>query len=98
MASAQLYQFYQSPKTDSVCDKAVQQKWITTNFNNTSNAYTLGGIDFGDARTHYNMVGDEDPVGYGYINAMLGQNIDTSSSNLFPFSVSGTCAAVNFAS
>ena len=89
VANAQLYQFYKSPKTDAICDKAVQQKWIVDNFNNSSNAYTLGGVDFGDNRTHYNMVGDEDPIGYGYLNAMLGQNIDTSSTDLFPFPVDG---------
>ena len=73
MASVQLYQFYRSPKTDSVCAKSTQQTWITTNFNNTSNAYTLGGIDFGESdRKHYNMVGDEDPTAYGYLFAQLG--------------------------
>ena len=73
MASVQVYQFYRSPKTDGVCAKSTQQTWITTNFNNTSNAYTLGGVDFGETdRKHYNMVGDEDPIAYGYLKAQFG--------------------------
>ena len=73
--------YWQTPKTDSVCDFTTNKTWMTTNLTNV-----YGGAElWKNSRTHYNMVGYEDNVSYFYIKAQLGENIDTSTSKLFPF-------------
>jgi len=50
-------------------------------------------------RTHYRIVGDEDPLAYGILRGFLGLNIDTSTFDLFPFAVPEdvyTCENVEF--